>query len=70
MTTNERMNVCSFRIASENARLLLSECVASHLQHNGVTSEYGSRLESSGGRILLQSSPGIKQQGGRYLVLL
>jgi hypothetical protein len=52
-----------FWIASGNARQLLSECVTSHLRHKGVTTEYGSRLHSSGGRILLQSSPGIKQQG-------
>ncbi|XP_062222011.1 uncharacterized protein LOC133921230 isoform X2 [Phragmites australis] len=45
---------------NENARCLLSECVASHLRHKGVTSEYGSRLPSSGGRILLQSSPGTE----------
>uniref|UniRef100_A0A0D9YY87 AAA+ ATPase domain-containing protein n=1 Tax=Oryza glumipatula TaxID=40148 RepID=A0A0D9YY87_9ORYZ len=42
---------------NENARRLLRECTASHLRHNGVTSEYGSRLQSSGGRILLQSLP-------------
>uniref|UniRef100_A0A0E0K595 AAA+ ATPase domain-containing protein n=1 Tax=Oryza punctata TaxID=4537 RepID=A0A0E0K595_ORYPU len=45
---------------NENARQLLSECTASHLRHNGVTSEYGSRLQSSGGRILLQSLPGTE----------
>ncbi|KAL6635128.1 hypothetical protein ACP70R_027799 [Stipagrostis hirtigluma subsp. patula] len=45
---------------NENARRLLSECVESHLRHKGVTSEYGSRLESSGARILLQSSPGTE----------
>uniref|UniRef100_A0A0D3FAH8 AAA+ ATPase domain-containing protein n=1 Tax=Oryza barthii TaxID=65489 RepID=A0A0D3FAH8_9ORYZ len=45
---------------NENARRLLRECTASHLRHNGVTSEYGSRLQSSGGRILLQSLPGTE----------
>uniref|UniRef100_A0A0D9WNI6 AAA+ ATPase domain-containing protein n=1 Tax=Leersia perrieri TaxID=77586 RepID=A0A0D9WNI6_9ORYZ len=44
----------------ENARQLLSECVASHLRHKDVTLEYGSRLQSSGGRILLQSLPGTE----------
>ncbi|KAK3159100.1 hypothetical protein QOZ80_2AG0145700 [Eleusine coracana subsp. coracana] len=43
---------------NENAKQLLSECVMSHLRHKGV--EYGSRLQSSGGRILLQSSPGTE----------
>uniref|UniRef100_A0A0E0CRI4 AAA+ ATPase domain-containing protein n=1 Tax=Oryza meridionalis TaxID=40149 RepID=A0A0E0CRI4_9ORYZ len=42
---------------NENARRLLRECTASHLRHNSVTSEYGSRLQSSGERILLQSLP-------------
>uniref|UniRef100_A0A0D9VL19 AAA+ ATPase domain-containing protein n=1 Tax=Leersia perrieri TaxID=77586 RepID=A0A0D9VL19_9ORYZ len=45
---------------NENARQLLSECASSHLRHKGVTSEYGSRLQSSGGRILLQSLPGTE----------
>uniref|UniRef100_J3MCL7 AAA+ ATPase domain-containing protein n=1 Tax=Oryza brachyantha TaxID=4533 RepID=J3MCL7_ORYBR len=44
----------------ENARQLLSECVASHLRHKDVALEYGSRLQSSGGRILLQSLPGTE----------
>jgi hypothetical protein len=51
---------------NENARRLLRECTASHLRHNGVTSEYGSRLQSSGGRILLQSLPGIERTCCRY----
>ncbi|KAJ1281057.1 hypothetical protein BS78_04G279100 [Paspalum vaginatum] len=50
-----------------NARKLLTECVASHLRHKGVTSEYGSRLESSGGRILLQSSPGTELYRERFV---
>ncbi|KAL5199713.1 hypothetical protein ABZP36_020916 [Zizania latifolia] len=44
----------------ENARQLLSECVASHLRHRDAALEYGSRLQSSGGRILLQSLPGTE----------
>ena len=47
-----------FSIASQNARQLLSECVASHLRHKDVALEYGSELQSSSGRILLQSLPG------------
>ncbi|XP_047075693.1 uncharacterized protein LOC124685396 isoform X2 [Lolium rigidum] len=43
-----------------NARQLLTECVASHLRNKDATSEYGSRLQSSGGRILLQSLPGTE----------
>ncbi|KAF0933020.1 hypothetical protein E2562_013776 [Oryza meyeriana var. granulata] len=45
---------------NENVRQLLSECTVSHLRHKGVTSDYGSRLQSSGGRILLQSLPGTE----------
>ncbi|KAM3225105.1 hypothetical protein ACQJBY_058069 [Aegilops geniculata] len=45
---------------NENARQLLRECTASHLRHKGITSEYGSRLPSSGRRILLQSLPGTE----------
>ncbi|KAM3243681.1 hypothetical protein ACQJBY_055554 [Aegilops geniculata] len=45
---------------NENARQLLRECTASHLRHKGITSEYGSRLPSSGGRILLQSLRGTE----------
>ncbi|RLM79518.1 uncharacterized protein C2845_PM12G27110 [Panicum miliaceum] len=52
---------------NEKARQMLSECVASHLRHKGVTSEYGSRLESSGGRILLQSSPGTELYRERFV---
>ncbi|XP_062233250.1 uncharacterized protein LOC133930593 isoform X2 [Phragmites australis] len=43
-----------------NARQLLSECVASHLRHKDVVLEYGSGLQSSSGRILLQSLPGTE----------
>ncbi|XP_044951187.1 uncharacterized protein LOC123401436 isoform X3 [Hordeum vulgare subsp. vulgare] len=45
---------------NENARQMLRECTSSHLRHKGITSEYGSRLPSSGGRILLQSLPGTE----------
>ncbi|VAI60746.1 unnamed protein product [Triticum turgidum subsp. durum] len=45
---------------NENVRELLRECTASHLRHKGITSEYGSRLPSSGGRIVLQSLPGTE----------
>ncbi|XP_062228505.1 uncharacterized protein LOC133926536 isoform X2 [Phragmites australis] len=44
----------------ENTRQLLSECVASHLRHKDVASEYGSGLHSSSERILLQSLPGTE----------
>ncbi|KAM0884741.1 hypothetical protein ACQ4PT_030789 [Festuca glaucescens] len=44
----------------KNARQLLTECVASHLRNKDATLEYGSRLQSSGGRILLQSLPGTE----------
>jgi hypothetical protein len=36
--------------------------VASHLRNKDATLEYGSRLQSSGGRILLQSLPGVVQE--------
>uniref|UniRef100_A0A0E0L9J9 AAA+ ATPase domain-containing protein n=1 Tax=Oryza punctata TaxID=4537 RepID=A0A0E0L9J9_ORYPU len=51
----------------ENARQLLSECVASHLRHKDVALEYGSRLQSSAGRILLQSLSGAVWKGGTEL---
>ncbi|KAF2925900.1 uncharacterized protein [Oryza sativa Japonica Group] len=44
----------------EDARQLLSDCVAAHLRHKDVALEYGSRLQSSGGRILLQSLSGTE----------
>ena len=47
---------------SQNARQLLSECVASHLRHKDVALEYGSGLQSSSGRILLQSLPGAGRE--------
>ncbi|KAM3208956.1 hypothetical protein ACQJBY_063566 [Aegilops geniculata] len=44
----------------KNVKQLLTECVASHLRNKDATSEYGSRLQSSGGRILLQSLSGTE----------
>ncbi|KAG8049197.1 hypothetical protein GUJ93_ZPchr0009g762 [Zizania palustris] len=46
--------------AGSSGRQFLSECAASHLRHKGVRAEHGSRLQSSGGRMLLQSLPGTK----------
>ncbi|XP_072978016.1 uncharacterized protein [Typha angustifolia] len=45
---------------NEHTKNLLVECAASHLKHKNFTSSYGSRLVSSGGRILLQSMPGTE----------
>ncbi|GMH11924.1 hypothetical protein Nepgr_013765 [Nepenthes gracilis] len=44
----------------EHTKNLLVECAASHLKHRKFTSAYGSRLNSSSGRILLQSIPGTE----------
>ncbi|XP_058096599.1 uncharacterized protein LOC131242160 isoform X2 [Magnolia sinica] len=44
----------------EHMKNLLVECTASHLKHKKFASSYGSRLVSSGGRILLQSIPGTE----------
>lgn len=44
---------------SEHSKNLLVECAASHLKHKKTAATYGSRLDSSSGRILLQSVPGI-----------
>uniref|UniRef100_A0A0E0DZC2 AAA+ ATPase domain-containing protein n=1 Tax=Oryza meridionalis TaxID=40149 RepID=A0A0E0DZC2_9ORYZ len=44
----------------EDARQLLRDCVAAHLRHKDIALEYGSRLQSSGGRILLQSLSGTE----------
>ncbi|KAG2610671.1 uncharacterized protein LOC120703099 isoform X2 [Panicum virgatum] len=51
----------------QNARQLLSECVASHLRHKDVALEYGSGLQSSSGRILLQSLPGTQLYRERFV---
>ncbi|CAI0378116.1 unnamed protein product [Linum tenue] len=45
---------------NENTRNVLLECVTSHLKHKNFTASYGSRLNSSSGRILLQSTPGTE----------
>ncbi|PIN15511.1 AAA+-type ATPase [Handroanthus impetiginosus] len=44
----------------ENTKNLLVECTASHLKHKKFTADYGGRLNSSSGRILLQSIPGTE----------
>ncbi|XP_039819575.1 uncharacterized protein LOC120681949 [Panicum virgatum] len=51
----------------QNARQLLSECVASHLRHKDVALEYGSGLQSSSGGILLQSLPGTELYRERFV---
>uniref|UniRef100_A0A803LRX4 AAA+ ATPase domain-containing protein n=1 Tax=Chenopodium quinoa TaxID=63459 RepID=A0A803LRX4_CHEQI len=44
----------------EHTKSLLVDCASSHLNNKKFTSEYGSRLPSSSGRILLQSVPGTE----------
>ncbi|KAK6148374.1 hypothetical protein DH2020_019286 [Rehmannia glutinosa] len=44
----------------EHTKNLLVECTASHLKHKKFTTDYGGRLTSSSGRILLQSIPGTE----------
>ncbi|XP_051123249.1 uncharacterized protein LOC127246086 isoform X2 [Andrographis paniculata] len=44
----------------EHTKNLLVECAASHLKHKKFTVDYGGRLTSSSGRILLQSIPGTE----------
>ncbi|TXG56898.1 hypothetical protein EZV62_018211 [Acer yangbiense] len=44
----------------EHSKNLLVECTASHLKHKKFTANYGARLTSSSGRILLQSVPGTE----------
>ncbi|KZV52133.1 hypothetical protein F511_07088 [Dorcoceras hygrometricum] len=44
----------------EHSKNLLAECAASHLKHKKLTTVYGGRLSSSGGRILIQSIPGTE----------
>lgn len=44
----------------EHTKNLLVECAASHLKHKKSTMDFGSRLSSSSGRILLQSIPGTE----------
>ncbi|XP_011005218.1 PREDICTED: uncharacterized protein LOC105111534 [Populus euphratica] len=45
---------------NEHTKNTLVECVASHLKHKKCTTSYGARLQSSSGRILLQSVPGTE----------
>ncbi|KAF8723527.1 hypothetical protein HU200_021475 [Digitaria exilis] len=51
----------------QHVKQLLSECVASHLRHKDVALEYGSGLQSSSGRILLQSLPGTELYRERFV---
>ncbi|CAN6202021.1 unnamed protein product [Urochloa humidicola] len=51
----------------QNVRQLLSECVAAHLQRRDVALEYGSGLQSSSGRILLQSMTGTQLYRERFV---
>ncbi|KAL2243935.1 uncharacterized protein LOC105157217 isoform X1 [Sesamum indicum] len=44
----------------DHTKKLLVECAASHLKHKKFTTDYGGRLTSSSGRILLQSIPGTE----------
>jgi ATP-dependent 26S proteasome regulatory subunit len=44
----------------DHTKELLTECAASHLKHEKFNAAYGSRLNSSSGRILLQSIPGTE----------
>ncbi|XP_015895836.3 uncharacterized protein LOC107429632 isoform X3 [Ziziphus jujuba] len=45
---------------NEHSKNLLIECAASHLKHKRFAATYGARLNSSSGRILLQSAPGTE----------
>lgn len=45
---------------NEHTKNTLVECAASHMKHKKVNSTYGARLNSSSGRILLQSVPGTE----------
>lgn len=44
----------------DHTKNLLVECAASHLKHTKSTKDFGGRLTSSSGRILLQSVPGTE----------
>ncbi|KAM7484824.1 hypothetical protein LguiA_000833 [Lonicera macranthoides] len=44
----------------DHTKNLITECAASHLKHKKFNMAYGSRLNSSSGRILLQSIPGTE----------
>ncbi|KAK9052624.1 hypothetical protein SSX86_029254 [Deinandra increscens subsp. villosa] len=51
----------------EHSKNLLVECAASHLKNKTFTTTYGSRLDSSSGRILLQSVPGTELYRERFI---
>ncbi|KAK1438053.1 hypothetical protein QVD17_03856 [Tagetes erecta] len=51
----------------EHSKNILVECAASHLKNKTITTAYGSRLESSSGRILLQSVPGTELYRERFI---
>ncbi|CAI9273007.1 unnamed protein product [Lactuca saligna] len=51
----------------EHSKNLLVECAASHLKNKKFTTTYGSRLDSSSGRILLQSVPGTELYRERFI---
>ncbi|CAN6173109.1 unnamed protein product [Urochloa humidicola] len=51
----------------QNVRQLLSECVAAHLRQRDIAMEYGSGLQSSSGRILLQSLTGTELYRERFV---
>ncbi|KAL4570000.1 hypothetical protein LXL04_025649 [Taraxacum kok-saghyz] len=51
----------------EHSKNLLVECAASHLKNKKFTTTYGSRLDSSSGRILLQSVPGTELYRERFV---
>lgn len=51
----------------EHSKNLLVECAASHLKNKKITTTYGSRLDSSSGRILLQSIPGTELYRERFV---
>ncbi|EOA38842.1 hypothetical protein CARUB_v10011191mg [Capsella rubella] len=44
----------------EHTKDTLVECVSSHIKQKNMASRYGARLDSSSGRILLQSVPGTE----------
>ncbi|EPS73737.1 hypothetical protein M569_01019, partial [Genlisea aurea] len=44
----------------DHTKSLLIDCITSHLHHKKFATDYGSRLTSSSGRILLQSMPGTE----------
>ncbi|KAI3812336.1 hypothetical protein L1987_17043 [Smallanthus sonchifolius] len=51
----------------EHSKNILVECAASHLKNKKFTTTYGSRLDSSSGRILLQSVPGTELYRERFI---